>query len=292
MKSDETSSHLKASEHEIAVIAKIILDLAVVENVDVGVEPQKALERFAHSLKRNMYAFGADLDFFISSAEQVTAEMQDIIKQFNQFTSRVDNLPHRVKSVMNWGEFSFLKEDEWVTLMAEHTKKQAANDAGMAEYIRLKGADLENPTSEELAKIGLHFPEPSPRMNLRNTFFDAVKELTKAFEDAEPMFKFTSISKWWYHKEIIFLMALRASVGGLSRWKEHPIKLVAPKTLKKKRANEVGTKAVRWRDAIEKLHKLFDLQFKNVESNWEYAQEIESRITQHTDTYWDIKLER
>jgi hypothetical protein len=249
------------TSYEEKSIKDTMVELAEAEGVDLGMpeDADETLRVFAHSLDLNRRTLQSDFEFYTADIDAAIEEFDGILDQLKGVVKRIDKLSPRVRGLMRWGDFEALNA--------------------------LAGADGEKLRDEFRAEIAKHYKEPAKRLLLRGDLVEAAETLKDNFELVEPAYAASRPTKWKYPKQIVLLMAFRRALRQMNIMADCSIEYDVPKTLHGKSAGDVDTKSMRWRKAIEAICNVLDVEQGNLERNWEYAQEIESRANQ-TKTSW------
>ena len=271
------------TSYEEKSIKDAMVKLAEAEGVDLGMPDaaDETLRVFAHSLDLNRRTLQSDFEFYTADIDAAIEEFDGILDQLKGVVKRIDKLSPRVRGLMRWGDFEAITEAVFVEKMFDAARKQKGNEALNA----LAGADGEKLRDEFRAEIAKHYKEPAKRLLLRGDLVEAAETLKDNFELVEPAYAASRPTKWKYPKQIVLLMAFRRALRQMNIMADCSIEYDVPKTLHGKSAGDVDTKSMRWRKAIEAICNVLDVEQGNLERNWEYAQEIESRANQ-TKTSW------
>jgi hypothetical protein len=278
------------TSYEEKFIKDTMVELAEAEGVDLGMpeDADETLRVFAHSLGLNMRALQSDFEFYTADIDGAIKEFDGILDQLEGVINRIDGLGLNAKAIMQWGEFEGITEADFVDKVFDAARKQKGNEALNA----LAGADGEKLRVEFRAEIARHYKEPAKRQLLRNDLVEAAETLKENFELVEPLYGASEPVKWQNPKQVVLLMAFRRALRQVNIMAECPIRYDPPKTLKAKSGNNVDSKGMRWRKAIEAICNVLDVEPGNLERNWEYAQEIESRANQTKSSWSDAVTAR
>jgi hypothetical protein len=283
------------TSYEEKSIKDAMVELAEAEGVDLGMHSaaDETLRTFAHSFELNRRALKSDYDFFTSDIDAAQDEFDGIIKQLDGVINRVDNLGVKVLSAMRWGQFQNLTEKEWLPAVSNYLVKKAQEDEAIKKLFEAMDIDPLDMTKEVVEMLGFKYTKPTPRQLLRDDLVKAKETLKEGFMAAEPLYQSAHPVKWQYPDEVVALMAFRRALRQLQH-ADNPIDFNIPAAIKTEHqvASKKLKKSRKWHTAIGKIFEVFHLSTSNLERNWIYAQEIESRGNQTRTSWSDAVLER